>query len=249
MHRAEVLHRSFPPTPARPFQMERHYLVYAARGRMLLEDGGRGWSLQPARAALVRAGEEIRVTLPAAIQALSVLFCPRAYPPPEATLSVFPISPLARALLQECRRAGESPDDYQTALLDTLQQVCWRLATAPGWMPRPRHCDVVRALALTSADLTDPPSFQEIASRIGTSPRSLARRFAEDIGLTWRAALRRLRIVRAMDLLAEDPALPVAQAGFEVGYASLSAFNAAFREIAGRTPTDYRVSLEAPLLS
>ena len=129
MHRAEVLHRSFPPTPARPFQMERHYLVYADRGRMLLEDGGRGWSLQPARAALVRAGEEIRVTLPAAIQALSVLFCPRAYPPPEATLSVFPISPLARALLQECRNAPTGVE------VRRIRQAHWRARLSEGRFP------------------------------------------------------------------------------------------------------------------
>ncbi len=36
---------------------------------------------------------------------------------------------------------------------------------------------------------------------------------------------------------------PATTIAFKVGYTSLSAFNAAFRELTGRTPTEYRASL------
>jgi AraC-like DNA-binding protein len=36
---------------------------------------------------------------------------------------------------------------------------------------------------------------------------------------------------------------PITRIAFTVGFASLSAFNAAFRELSGRTPTEYRASL------
>jgi AraC-like DNA-binding protein len=35
---------------------------------------------------------------------------------------------------------------------------------------------------------------------------------------------------------------PVTKIAFTVGYSSLSAFNAAFQDLTGRTPTDYRAS-------
>lgn len=57
--------------------------------------------------------------------------------------------------------------------------------------------------------------------------------------MTWRAALRRLRILRAIEQLAvtDDPATRVAM---DVGYSSLSAFETAFRDVMGTTPSTYR---------
>jgi hypothetical protein len=60
--------------------------------------------------------------------------------------------------------------------------------------------------------------------------------------MTWRAAIRRLRILRAIDLLA-DIDLPVTRIAIEVGYSSLSAFNTAFRDLApdpDRVPQELR---------
>ena len=57
--------------------------------------------------------------------------------------------------------------------------------------------------------------------------------------MTWRAALRRLRVLRAIELLAETDR-PVTQIAIGVGYRSLSAFNAAFRDLIGQSPTEYR---------
>ena len=59
--------------------------------------------------------------------------------------------------------------------------------------------------------------------------------------MTWRAVLRRQRLLRAIEELAAGDE-PVTRIAFAVGYSSLSAFNAAFLELTGRTPTDYRAS-------
>jgi AraC-like DNA-binding protein len=52
-----------------------------------------------------------------------------------------------------------------------------------------------------------------------------------------------MRIIRAMELLAEDPGLQITQAALAVGYSALSAFNAAFRDQTGQTPSAFRASL------
>jgi AraC-like DNA-binding protein len=53
--------------------------------------------------------------------------------------------------------------------------------------------------------------------------------------------VRRMRVLRAIEKLAEggDSVTTIAHA---VGYTSLSAFNAAFRDLTGRTPTQYRAT-------
>jgi AraC-like DNA-binding protein len=76
---------------------------------------------------------------------------------------------------------------------------------------------------------------------VGLAPRSLARRFEDETGLTWRAVLRRMRVLRAIEELAAGDA-PITEIAFTVGYTSLSAFNAAFRQLTARTPTEYRAS-------
>jgi AraC-like DNA-binding protein len=48
-----------------------------------------------------------------------------------------------------------------------------------------------------------------------------------------------MRVLRAIEALARDESSVTAIA-HAVGYTSLSAFNAAFRELTGRTPSDYR---------
>ncbi len=97
-------------------------------------------------------------------------------------------------------------------------------------------------IALTEEGLGGDPVCEKIVRAVGRSPRTLARRFSEGMGMTWREALRRLRIVRAMELLAMSD-VSVTEVSLSVGYASLSGFNAAFRELTGMAPGSYRKSL------
>jgi AraC-like DNA-binding protein len=76
---------------------------------------------------------------------------------------------------------------------------------------------------------------------VGLVPRSLARRFEAELGMPWRSVLRRMRVLQAIERLAADDT-PVTTIAHEVGYGSLSAFNSAFRELTGATPTDYRAT-------
>lgn len=107
-------------------------------------------------------------------------------------------------------------------------------------MPAGRSAEVRSALRLTEERLGDEVRFEDVAAAVGLVPRSLARRFEAEVGMTWRA-LRRMRVLRAVERLAADDA-PVTRIANGVGYGSLSAFNAAFRELTGLTPSDYRAT-------
>jgi transcriptional regulator GlxA family with amidase domain len=121
--------------------------------------------------------------------------------------------------------------------------VTWRLAEQPSpvVVPAGRSPELRRALRLTEQQLGDEIRFEDVADVVGLAPRSLARRFEAETGMTWRAVLRRMRVVRAIEELAAGDT-PVTTIAFMVGYTSMSAFNSAFRELTGRTPTDYRAS-------
>jgi transcriptional regulator GlxA family with amidase domain len=121
--------------------------------------------------------------------------------------------------------------------------VAWRLAERPSpiVMSAGRSAEVRTALRLTEERLGDEVRFEDVATAVGLVPRSLARRFEAEVGMTWRATLRRMRVLRAVERLAADD-IPVTTIAHEVGYGSLSAFNAAFRELTGATPSDYRAT-------
>lgn len=240
--------RDFEPAPERELCVDRHYLLCVSKGVLRLRADETEWALPPARAALITAQRPVRVTIPRAATTSSVLFHVTSVPTPLVPLVVFDLSPLARALVRECSHWGESDEhlpEYASVMFAALAAATWALASRPSpvAMRIGRSEPLRRALALTDQRLAASPRLEDIAAELGYSTRSLARRFEEELGMTWRAALRRMRVLRAVEALSGSDA-PVTQIAFAVGYASLSAFNAAFRDLTGKTPTEYRRSFD-----
>ena len=238
--------RTFAPEADRDLCVDRHYLLCASAGALRLEAQGQAWLLPPARAALIQAGRPVRVRIPRPVTTASVLFDTGFTVAPPAPLAVFDLSPLARALVTECGTWGESEEAlpaYAAKLFIALAAVTWRLAEQPSpvVVPAGRSAELRRAIRLTEERLGDEIRFEDVAHAVGLAPRSLARRFEEEAGMTWRAVVRRMRVLRAIEELAVGDT-PVTTIAFTVGYTSMSAFNNAFRELTGRTPTEYRAS-------
>ncbi len=238
--------QDFEAAPPSELCVDRHYLLCASRGALRLEAHGTSWVLPPARAALIAAGEPIRVAIPQPVTTSSVLFDPGFAAAPPAALTVFDLSPLARALVSECEAwpdAAEPLPTYARSVFTALAAVAWRLAQHPSpvAVPAGQSPELRRALALTAERLAEDVRFEDIARDVGLVPRSLARRFEDEAGMTWRAVLRRMRVLRAIEELAAGESTVTAIA-HTVGYTSLSAFNAAFRDLTGRTPKQYRAT-------
>jgi AraC-like DNA-binding protein len=236
--------REFAPSPSSELRVEQHYLLCASRGALRLEAHGQMWVLPPARAALIAAGEPIQVAIPQPVTTSSVLFDPGFAPDPPAPLTVFDLTPLARDLVTECVEWPEAEEPlpaYARSMFGALAAVAWRLAEHPSsvTVPAGRSAELRRALALTDGGLAEDLRFDDIARDVGLAPRSLARRFEDECGMTWTAVVRRMRVLRAVEQLATSGS-SVSAIAHAVGYTSLSAFNLAFRDLTGRTPTQYR---------
>ena len=78
----------------------------------------------------------------------------------------------------------------------------------------------------------------EIASRLGVSPRTLARRLAEE-GLTFSSVLDGLRADLAQRYL-QDEVVPISKIAWLLGYQEPSAFTHAYKRWTGRTPREAR---------
>ena len=224
--------------------MQQHYLLYAATGAMRLQTDRATWSLPPARAALLTAGVPVQLLINQHMSVCSVLFATSFAPTPTAALTVFEMTPLARELVLECSRQaneGEPLSEYRRSLFRALQATTWRLAQtpSPATMPIGRSPGVVRALALIEDHQTESLGFSDLAQMAGQTPRTLARKLSAELGMSWGQIVQKMRMIRAIELLAETRA-PITDVSLSVGYQSLSAFNAAFRSFTGKTPTAYR---------
>jgi AraC-like DNA-binding protein len=84
-----------------------------------------------------------------------------------------------------------------------------------------------------------------LAERLGAQEYKLRQLINAQLGFkNFNAFLNRFRVAAAEKVLA-DPGkahLGVAEVAYQVGYRSLGTFNRAFRELTGRTPSDYRTS-------
>jgi AraC-like DNA-binding protein len=226
--------------------MDRHYLLYALSGLLRIEADGKIWTLPPARAALIRAGFQVRITVLSRLQSASVLFDPEFIPLPKEEFSVFDVSRLAVELIQECREWTSDVlplNSYAKRIFGALGEVACHQAMIPTRcvLPAPSSAELRRAIQLTESTAHASPSFRKIARDTGQSPRALARRFSDELGMTWSEFLRRTRVIHAVEGLAQSRA-SVTEIAALVGYSSLSGFNAAFRELMGMSPTQYRAS-------
>jgi AraC-like DNA-binding protein len=97
---------------------------------------------------------------------------------------------------------------------------------------------VDRAKLVLAGDLSRRWALAEIAAEVGVSAVYLTQVFQRVEGLPLYRYQLRVRLARALDLLAEYDDL--SQLGQDLGFSSHSHFSAAFQQVYGRTPTEFR---------
>ena len=90
--------------------------------------------------------------------------------------------------------------------------------------------------------LGDPTADHEIetlAREVGTSARTLSRLFSSETQLSFKSWCQRARIAAAIERLSTEANVSVKQLASDLGYASVPAFSHAFRQVTGKTPTEF----------
>jgi AraC-like DNA-binding protein len=146
--------------------------------------------------------------------------------------SRFPL--LRRAILLETldRRKRE-----QRNLIAVLLNELATLPMAAIDLRMPRDPRAVRAAQLARSRPEERLTLADASRASGASARTLERLFRAETGLAFGTWRQRARLLRALQLLAENE--NVTSAAIAVGYESTSAFVAAFRRAMGTTPGRY----------
>ena len=98
---------------------------------------------------------------------------------------------------------------------------------------------IAAAQAYVQRHYAAPITIEDLARAACLSPYHFHRRFKAETGCTPHRYLCRYRIARAQELLVATD-LPIARIAAAVGFATVSYFSAAFKELSGCTPRSYR---------
>jgi AraC-like DNA-binding protein len=112
------------------------------------------------------------------------------------------------------------------------------LPVEPLGLPLPQDARLQRIAQALIADPTDERDLEEWAVWGALSSRTLSRRFVTETGFNFTAWRQRARLMRSLELLAED--VPVQTVALDLGYSTASAFINLFKRTFGETPSAYR---------
>jgi AraC-like DNA-binding protein len=214
----------------------RHQLSLASRGVLLISTTGHTWVLPGQRALWVPAGVAHSVKVSGPTTMVSIYLdqsrCPLDWKEPTVVDATGLVGPLVAYLA----RGQQNPSQKQRAE-SVLWDVIAPLSVASLQRTLPvdgRARDVAEGLI---ADPADSRSLEQWGRTVGASGRTLARLFRSETGIGFEQWRRTTRIAAALPMLADG--IPVATAARRVGYATQSAFVAAFRREVGTTPAQY----------
>lgn len=214
-------------------------LVYAISGVLTVTLEGSCFVIPSEQAAWVPAGMRHRVGSLLGAEFRSLWLDDQICCGIATNCVVFSVSPLLRALIIEAAKLQHEQDDdrYTDRVVHLIVDQLRRAQPLPAALPWPRRGPVVALCEALYADPADRRGPAQWGATLGLSLRTLARRFNEEIGMTLSQWRRRLRLIKAVEMLGGG--CSVTQTALDLGYGSPSAFIYAFRREMGMSPQAY----------
>ena len=218
-------------------------LVYAARGTMQVTTPKGRWLVPPDRAVWVPAQLAHAVDVLADIEMRTLYFDLAWLQREERSASlaaefVVRVSPLLHQAILALFDDHTTPE--RTALLVRLAMLELHQAEdSATFIPLPHEPRCRRAADIVLGDPAASHDIETLARAVGTSARTLSRLFSSETQLSFKSWCQRARIAAAIEKLSTDVNLSVKQLASDLGYASVPAFSHAFRQVTGKTPTEF----------
>ena len=147
---------------------------------------------------------------------------------------------LVALLRHSLRQSIAEPLEAETLALTLVQRALGPRTTHAAGASVGRRLLVDRVKLVLASDLARRWSLAEIAAEVRGSPVYLTQVFRQVEGLPLYRYQLRLRLARALDLLAQYDDLTTLS--LDLGFSSHSHFSAAFRAVYGRSPSEFKQS-------
>jgi AraC-like DNA-binding protein len=215
-----------------------HQLLVAETGVMTVRTDGGSWLVPPHRGVWAPSGTQHELRTEGRVRVRSLYLTAGIVTDPGRCRAV-EIPPFTRALVLHAVSAAPlwAHVERHAHLVAVLADQLVELADAPLHLPMPSD---PRALEVAHLLLDDPACADDVgtlAAGVSSSRRTLERLFLAETGMSvgrWRT---QVRIQAAVRRLVEGAS--VTRVAADVGYATPSAFAAAFRQVLGTSPSRY----------
>jgi AraC-like DNA-binding protein len=218
-------------------------LVYAARGTMQVTTPKGRWLVPPDRAVWVPARLEHSIDVLADID-MRTLYFDRAWlarePRSDSLRSEFVVR-VSRLLHQTILALfdGRNHPERTRLLVKLAIFELHHAEDSATFIPLPHEPRCRRAADIVLGDPTGSHEIETLAREVGTSARTLSRLFSSETQLSFKSWCQRARIAAAIGKLSMEANVSVKQLAADLGYASVPAFSHAFRQVTGKTPTEF----------
>jgi AraC-like DNA-binding protein len=213
-----------------------HQLAWADRGVLGVAVADSYWVLPPTRALWLPTGLVHRTGATRDAVARSLYLAPGRCALDWAEPTPVAVDGLLAQLIMYLGR-DDLPDAARLRAEAVVLDLLRPLPTTPIEVPELTDPRAEAAATALLADPADARSLDAFARTAGASRRTLSRLFVQDTGMSFERWRTQVRLRAALPLLAEGQ--PVSRVAHAVGYATPSAFLAAFRRIVGTTPHRY----------
>lgn len=216
---------------------ERHQLLYAINGTMRLRTENEAWVVPADIAMYIPAGTPHSVSMHGSVDMRTLYIDVKSTSGKPNPLCMVAVSKLLRELILAL---SEEPvvyeGDIRAELIAQLIELEMERARELSLrVPLPRDPRLQRVCAALLADPSDRRTLERWSEIAGASPRTLARLFERDLGMSFNKWRQRSRFHGALEQLSEGH--PISDVAHRHGYNSTSAFTAAFRKEMGFVPS------------
>ncbi|RUA31250.1 MAG: AraC family transcriptional regulator [Chloroflexi bacterium] len=217
----------------------RAQLVYACAGVVKVTSKQGAWVVPQHRGVWIPARTEHQIESAGAFSMRSLYVREDGVLGLPAKCGVVGVSPLLRELILT---AAEAPQLYDVVgregrVMDLILHEVRRLPAVALHLPEPTDSRLRQITAALREDPSDTRTLEAWGRLAGASPRTLARLFLTETGMTFRQWQQQARLLDGLMRLAQGES--VTSVALEVGYENPSAFIAMFRRTLGVTPGRY----------
>ena len=222
-----------------PHSHRRGQLIFASTGVMTVITSTGRWVIPPTRGIWIPGGITHAIEVSSTVSMRTVYIEPRCAKALPKTCAVIGVTGLLRELILS---AVKISNDYEQGgrdarLMRLMVDEIKPLDVTPLHLPMPveRRC-----LAVAKKIVAEPGAVRDLkgwADIAHVSPRTLARLFASELGISFGRWCQQARLQASLDLLAKGGS--ILDVALDVGYENPSAFAYAFRRCFGVAPSDY----------
>lgn len=220
-----------------PHSHPRAQLIHTLTGVMTVSCDQGSWVVPTGQAVWMPAGLDHAIHISGDVSMRTLFVRSDARTDLPSACEVIEVSPFLREALVE---ATVIPLDYAFGGRDerVMGLILDEIEAAPRLsmhVPLPREPRLLRICQAMIANPAAPVTLEMLAGRIHVSGRTLARLFHRELGMSFGAWLRRMRLLLSLPRLAAGAS--VLEVALEHGYDSPSAFAAMFRRELGVSPS------------